>query len=197
LIGAAGERSERDAYRASRSADAAIELLQRLTLDMTVLRDAAYQQRAGHDDARVLLECAERGDVELGVPPQGWLADVRGQFSGELAECVRELLAHPGVVELPQVARLSDVTFPGENLLPGAYVDGFEEAWSGIAAHWNGPGQRPGDFDRWYVEAHLLDGRDLLLTDDVGLRTMCERLRVERGFAIRAESLRDYVTRSS
>jgi hypothetical protein len=169
--------------------------MQRLTLDMTAIRDAAYDERERHDDAQTLLKRAERGDVELGVPPQGWLADIAGQFGGELAEHVHGLLVRPGVVELPQVARLSDVTFPGENLLPGAYVEGFQEAWNAIAADWNGPGKRPGDFDRWYVESHLLDRRDVFLTDDLALRTMCDRLRKEHGFAIHAESLTDYVAR--
>jgi hypothetical protein len=166
-----------------------------LTLDMTAIRDAAYDERERHDDAQILLKRAERGEVELGVPPQGWLADVRGQFDGALAERVQGLLARPGVVELAQVARLSDVTFPGEKLLPGTYVEGFQEAWNAIAADWNGPGERPKDFDRWYVESHLLDGRDVLLTNDLGLRTMCDRLRKERGLAVHAESLEDYVAR--
>ena len=167
--------------------------MNRLTLDMTAIRDAMYDDRERHGDALRLLEAAERRDVELGVPPQGWLADVRGQFGGELAERVRALLARPGVVALPQVARLSDVTFPAEDLLPGAYVDGFPEAWDAIAANWRGPGTRPGNFDRWYVESHLLNGRDVFLTDDVGSRTICTRLRDEYGFPIYAESLRDYV----
>ena len=160
---------------------------------MTAIRDAMYDDRERHGDALRLLAAAERGDVELGVPPQGSLADLRGQFDGELAERVQALLARPGVVALPQVARLSDVTFLGEDLLLGAYVDGFQEAWNAIAANWRGPGKRPGNFDRWYVETHLLDGRDVFLTDDAGLRTACDRLRDEYGFPVCAESLRDYV----
>jgi hypothetical protein len=170
-------------------------VVKRLTLDMTAIRDATYEDREHHGDALRLLELAERGDVELGVPPQGSLADLRGQFGGELAERVQGLLARPGVVGLPQVARLSEVTFPGAGLLPGAYVDGFHEAWDAIAAHWNGPGQRPGDFDRWYVESHVLAGRETLITDDLGLKTMCDRLRNEHGFPVHAESLRSYVAR--
>jgi hypothetical protein len=162
---------------------------------MTAIRDAAYDDRERHEDARTLLRHAQRGDIELGVPPQGWLADVRGQFAGELAEYVQGLLARPGVVELPQVARLSDMTFPAENQLPGAYVEAFQEAWNAIAADWNGPGRCPGHSDRWYVESHFLDGRDVFLTDDLGLSTMCDRLRKEHGFAIHAESLKDYVAR--
>lgn len=173
-----------------------LTFVKRLTLDMTAIRDAAYVERERHDDAQTLLKHAECGEVELGVPPQGWLADVRGQFGGELANRVQRLLARPGVVELPQVARLSDVTLPAETLLPGAYVEGFPEAWNAIAADWNGPGKRPGKLDRWYVESHLLDGRDILVTNDLALRTMCDRLRKEHGFAVQAEKLEDCVTRS-
>jgi hypothetical protein len=162
---------------------------------MTAIRDATYDDREMHGDALRLLELAERGEVELGVPPQGSLADLRGQFGGELAKRLQALLARPGVVGLPQVARLSDVTFPGDNLLPGAYVDGFHEAWDAIALNWNGPGKRPGDFDRWYVESHLLGRRDVLVTDDLALRTMCDRLSNDHGFPVRAESLRTYVAR--
>jgi hypothetical protein len=162
---------------------------------MTAIRDAAYEDRERHDDALRLLELAERGEVELGVPPQGTLADLHGQFDGELAEHLQELLARPGVVGLPQVARLSNVTFPGDNLFPGAYVDGFDEAWEAIAADWNGPGRRPGDFDRWYVESHILDGRDVLVTDDLALRTLCDRLRNEHRLPVHAESLSGSVAR--
>ena len=38
--------------------------------------------------------------------------------------------------------------------------------------NWRGPAKRPGNFDRWYVESHLLDRRDVFLTDDVGNRTI-------------------------
>ena len=171
--------------------------MKRLTLDMTAIRDASYDDRERHGDALSLLRLAERGEVEIGVPPQGSLADLRGEFGGELAERVQGLLARPGVVGLPQVARLSDVTFPGDDLLPGAYVDGFDDVWNAIAADWHGPGKRPGDFDRWYVESHLLGGRDVLLTDDLGLETMCDRLRNEHNFHIHAESLRGYIARRS
>jgi hypothetical protein len=169
--------------------------VKRLTLDMTAIRDATDGERERHDDAQRLLKLAERGEVELGVPPQGSLADPRGRFGGDLAERVQGLLARPGIVGLPQVARLSDVTFLGGNLFLGAYVEGFHEAWDDIIPDWNGPGKRPGDVDRWYVESPLLGGRDILLTDDLALRTMCDRLRNEHGFAVHAESIKTYVAR--
>jgi hypothetical protein len=169
--------------------------MKRLTLDMTAIRDATFDDRERHGLALTLLGLAERGEVELGVPPQGWLADLRGRFGDDLARRVESLLARPGVVGLPQVARLSDVTFLGDDLVPGASVDGLHEAWDAIYADWNGPGRRPRDFDRWYVESHLMGSRDVFLTDDGGLQTMCDRLRDERDFGVYAESLRTFVDR--
>ena len=65
-----------------------------------------------------------------------------------------------------------------------------------IYADWKGgPGHRPGDFDRWYVESHLLGSRDVLVTDEGGLNTMCNRLRHEHGFGVYAEPLRSFVDR--
>ncbi len=185
-----------DAPRPALRRPSALIVVKLLTLDMTAIRDATYDDREQHGAALRLLELAERGEVELGVPPQGSLADLRGQFGGDLAQRMQGLLARRGVVGLPQVARLSDVTFPSGNLLPGAYVGGLHEAWGAIAADWNGPGKCPGDFDRWYVESHLLSDRDVLLTDDLALRTMCDRLRREHGFPAHAESLLSYVARS-
>src|SRR4051794_38423164 len=114
---------------------------------MTAIRDAVEPERARHADAQLLLEKAERGEVELGVPPQGWLADLHGKYGGELPTQVRALLRRPGVVELPQIAQLSDVTFASPTLYPGAFVAGFPEAWDKVAGDWNGPGKRRGDLD--------------------------------------------------
>jgi hypothetical protein len=109
----------------------------RATIDMNVIRALRDRRRARHADARRLLDAAARGDVELAVPPQGSLADLHGQYAGDLAKDIEAMLAKPGVVELPQVARLSAVTFPAENLFPGHFVAGFDEAWNAVAADWS------------------------------------------------------------
>jgi hypothetical protein len=167
-----------------------------VTLDMTAIRDVVEDGRAQHTEALKLLALAERGEVELGIPPQGSLADLRGQFGGELAQQIRALLTRPGVVELPQIARLSDVTFPSPTLWPGHYIEGFGGAWDAVANHWKtDQGRCPGSFDRWYVESHILGGRDVIVTDDRALRAMCDRLRDEHGLAVQAESLLDFVAR--
>ena len=170
--------------------------MERLTLDMTAIRDVAYEDRPRHSDAVRLLALAGNEEVELGIPPQGTLADLGGQFGSDLAERIAELATRPGVVGLPQLARLSDVTFPGENLFPGYFVAGFSEAWAQVVSSWKTHlGKCPGDFDRWYVEAHLADGRDVLVTDDRPLQVMCERLRREHGLPVETESLEESVAR--
>jgi hypothetical protein len=162
----------------------------RVTIDMNVIRASLDRNRGGHADASRLLDAAARGNVELAVPPQGSLADLHGQYDGDLARDIDALLTKPGVVGLPQVARFSDVTFPSETLFPGHFLAGFDEAWDAVAADWKThQGACPGAEDRWYVESHLLAANDVLATDDRALRTMCDRLREEHGLAIAAESL--------
>jgi hypothetical protein len=149
-----------------------------------------------HADASRLVDAAARGDIELAVPPQGSLADLHGQYDGDLARDIEALLAKPGIVALPQVARLSDVTFPAENLFPGHFVAGLDEAWNAVAADWKThQGACPGAEDRWYVESHMVASNDVLVTDDRALRTMCDRLRVEHCLAVAAESLSEFAAR--
>src|SRR5688572_1413391 len=95
---------------------------------MIVIRDGAHSDRERHSDAQTLLTHAERGELELGAPSHGWLADVCGQFGGEFADRVRGLLAWPGVVEPPQVARLLNVMFLVENLVLDL-TSMIQEAW--------------------------------------------------------------------
>ncbi len=141
-----------------------MQTVERVTLDMTAIRDVVFEDRERHSNGSKLLLLAERGDVELGVPPQGSLADLREQFGGDLAERIEALLARPGVVGLPQLSRLSDVTFPSKNLLPGYYVEGFNEAWEQVAGTWKThQGKCPGGFDRWYVESHIAGKRDVFV----------------------------------
>jgi hypothetical protein len=169
--------------------------VQQPTFDMSVLRAALDPSRGGHEDAVWLLELAGGGVLELGVPPQGARADFRGDMATPQAQRVLALLAGPGVVELRQLAVPSDVTYPGPNLFPEEPIEGFAEAWTAIEANWNGPGSKPGGKDRWYVESHVARGRDVLVTEDPGMLTMCRRLRDEHGFDITAELLPDYAAR--
>lgn len=113
------------------------------------------------------------------------------------AQSLLELLNSPGVVELRQLAWPSAVTYSGPDFFPEKPVDGFADAWTAIAADWNGPGRIPGDQDRWYVESHVARNRDVLVTDDRGMQTMCRRLREEHRIAVTAESLAVYAARFS
>jgi hypothetical protein len=136
---------------------------------------------------------------------------------GDLTEQIREAFDREGVLHTQQVARVSEVTYvphivghyvekveqarqlaypsevtyPGEDLFPGHYVEGFAEAWDRIAAGWQ---RAPGPADRWHVETHMADRRDVFITDDRRLLKMCLRLR-EHGFPIVAMKLGDYLDR--
>ncbi len=80
-------------------------------------------------------------------------------------------------------------------LFPGAVVDGFPEAW-GAALEQLPPGKkhRPGNEDRLHVESHLLDGRDVFITDDKPVLKMCALL-ATAGWKIDAVGLVDYFKR--
>jgi hypothetical protein len=162
---------------------------------MSVLRTVLYPERDGHGDAVRLIRLAGEGGLEIGVPPQGMRADFRGDLTTPVAQSVLALLDGPGFVEVEQLGWPSDVTYPSESLSPETPVEGFGDAWEAIAADWNGPGQKPGDQDRWYVESHVARGRDVLVTDDQGMLTMCRRLHGEHDIEIVAESLADYAAR--
>jgi hypothetical protein len=172
--------------------------VERPTVDMNVLRAALSERESGHADAMKLLELAAKGVLELAVPPQGALADFDADLTTERGEQVRALIESPGVVELDQLPWPSAVTFPSPRLFPGGEpVPGFGEAWAAITADWNGPGHLPNEKDRWYVESHIAAGRDVLVTNDKGMRTACGRLRDEYGIDVRAGSLADYAARWS
>jgi hypothetical protein len=159
---------------------------QRLTIDVTVARDVLDPERDGHADARALFELARRGEVELITAPQGYRLDVEG----ELAEQLQELFEREDVLQARQVARVSEVTYPGEDLIPGHHVEGFAEACELVAKDWP---RAPGLADRFHVETHLIEGRDVFLTDDRALRVMCGRLGEEHGFSILAMTPADYL----
>lgn len=162
---------------------------------MSILRIVLDPARAGHDDALRLLGLAAEGLLEIAVPPQGVRADFRGDMTTPQAQRVSALLASDGVIELRQLAVPSSVTFPSGDLFPEKPIDGFAEAWATIEADWSGPGSKPGEQDRWYVESHVARGRDVLVTDDRGMRTMCRRLRDDHGFDVITEPLIDYAAR--
>jgi len=154
---------------------------ERLTIDSTVVIDYLGPEQGRHALARELFDLARRGEVELATAPQGERLERRGERS----EQIREALSSAGVVEARQVARVSEVTFPGPDLFPGHHVEGFPEACAGSS---------PGHADRFHVETHIADGRDLFITDDAKLLALCARLR-EQGFPIVAMRLGDYLAR--
>jgi hypothetical protein len=165
---------------------------ERLTIDVTVARDYLDSEREGHRQAVTLFELARKGEVELAAAPQGYRLDVEG----DLAERLRATFREEGVAEARQLAYPSRVTYPGPNLFPGAYVPGFGEAWTEVVATWRSHEWKPpqGE-DRFHVETHVMEGRDVFLTDDRPLRVMCRRLREEHGVPVVAMSLAEYLNR--
>lgn len=165
-----------------------------LTVDTTYLYALDNVGSSAYGDATRLLTLARRGDVELAIAPQGHRTDMKPHPLGSVARLAGTLIG-PGVIALPQLAILSDVTYPAETLFPGAFVAGFDDAWLAIASKWSGPGRLPQGADMLHAHTHVHGRRDVLVTDDLGLRTMCERLRLEHAIAIVAESLADCVAR--
>lgn len=135
-------------------------------------RDFLDECRPRHHLALKLFALARRGDVELVSTPQGYRLDVQG----DLAEQLRAVFRDEGVLEARQLAYPSEATFPGPDLLPGAFVPGLREAWDDVVAGWKShEGKPPGPEDRVHVETHLLEKRDVFVTDDGPLLAMCRR----------------------
>jgi hypothetical protein len=158
--------------------------------NLTVARDFLEPQRPRHALATNLFALAKIGDVELAVAPQGHRLDAHG----DLAEQLRALFTDEKVTEAPQLAYLSEVTYPSENLYPGQFVAGFSEAWNKVIATWRShEGKPPQMADRMHVETHVLEGRDVFLSNDRPLRVMCRRLREEHGFPVVAMGLEEFL----
>jgi hypothetical protein len=163
---------------------------ERLTIDATVARDYLDPQRERHPHAVELFGLARKGEIELAAAPQGYRLDAQGN----LAETLRATFAIESVAIPPQLAYTSEVTYPSEDLFPGAYVEGFGEAWAAVIATWqSNEGKPPEGADRFHVETHVLHGRDVFLTDDRLLRVMCRRLRDEHSIPIVAMGLAEYL----
>jgi len=155
---------------------------------VNIARDYLEPDRSGHHYAQELFELARRGEVEVATGPQGYRLDVHG----DLAEQLEIVFRDEGVAQTRQLAYLSEVTFPGPDLFPGAFVEGFGDAWNRIAATWP---RAPDARDGLHVETHLMEKRDVFVTDDRRLRVMCQRLREEHGFDVKAMSLQEYLDR--
>jgi hypothetical protein len=66
------------------------------------------------------------------------------------------------------------------------------EAWNTVLDDWRShEGKKPKQpADRLHVETHILEGRDVFITNERGLLAMCRRLRDEHAFAVDAMSVR-------
>ena len=167
---------------------------ERLTIDLTIVRDYFAvddeQRRERHEQAVLLFALLAAGEVEFAIAPQGHRLDAEGS----LAEQLRTLFASEGIEEARQLAYPSEVTYPGADLFPGQYVDGFAEAWELIVATWQSHERKPPESaDALHVETHVLEERDFFITDDLALLTMCRRLRDEHEIPVEAMSVGDYL----
>lgn len=164
-------------------------MIQRVSIDTTVIRDLLDGGRSQHILATRLFEFAETGEIELAIAPQGHRDDV---WEGDLKKEIQRLIDSGRLAESEQVSRVSEMT-----LLPfivGHYTEGFDEAWDAVLVGWKThEGKPPGDKDRWHVETHLLDPAEIFVTDDGPLLVMCRRLHEEHGLKISAIRLRKYL----
>ena len=91
---------------------------ERLTIDLTVARDYLAvddeRRRERHEQAVLLFALFRAGEVELAIAPQGHRLDAEG----DLAEQLRAMLVDEGVEEAPQLAYVSEVTYPAETFTP-------------------------------------------------------------------------------
>lgn len=168
-------------------------LRERVTIDITVARDILELGRRRHALAMELCGWAQAGDVELAVAPQGHRLDA--DADGDLGEQLRAMFADEGIAESRQLAYPSPVTYPSPDLSPGQYVAGFGEAWEKVAATWGSHDGKepPGIKDQLHIETHVMEGRDVFITDDGALRAMCRRLRDEHNVPVTAMRLEEYL----
>ena len=163
-----------------------------VTIDINIAMDAIDERRERHRSALHLLQLADEGLVDIAVAPQGYRADL--DLPGPVRDQVEHLLKSHGIPFLPQVARVSAVTYPSETLFPGAFSESLISAWDTVIATWETHRSRKPEVpDRWHVETHLVAGRSLLLTNDEPLVRMCQRLEAEHGLPIRAMNVEDYM----
>jgi hypothetical protein len=165
-----------------------------LTVDVTVARDYLDDGRPRHVFAVRLFELARQGTVALAIASSGYNYDVHvdGQ---QLSKDLHKMIQRESIVETVQLPYPGPGTFPGSTLVPGHGFPELHPAWDAVSADWRGPGTKPNSNDRMHVETHLLEGRDLFVTDDKGLLTMCQRLRDEHDVAIHATRLEECVAR--
>jgi hypothetical protein len=165
---------------------------ERLTLDSTVVIDLLQDDQPRHALAVLLVELARLGEVELAVATSGQIFD-----NIENAAARSQQLEGEGIMSTVQLA-YPGVMFPGANLFPGAGVPGFRAAWNTILGTWKThEGRPPGDHDALHVETHILEERDVFISDDRALRAMCRRLADEHSFDVVAMSLSEYLEQRS
>jgi hypothetical protein len=168
----------------------AVHQVERLTVDVMVFRDY-LDERKDYAHALKLIQLHRAGEVELAAAFSGYLIDTT-KLPGDLWQRMRTLFAEERIADTAQLA-YPGVMVPGENLFPGAGVDGLADAWNAVLDDWRThEGRKPEAADRLHVETHLLEGRDVFITNERGLLAMCRRLG-EHGFTVKAMSVSNYL----
>jgi hypothetical protein len=166
--------------------------LERLTIDTTVARDLLDPDRPRHSVAQKIAGMAEAGAVEIAVAPQGHRFD----YKPDLVQALQGAFPRARIIELPQLAYLSEETYPSETLYPGNYDLDFGKALRDVSTSWDsdrhGKGP-PEEKDAWHLETHVTEKRDVFITDDRGVLNAVERLNTEHGYTINAMRLEEYV----
>lgn len=134
--------------------------VERLTVDTNVARDYLEVHRREHETAVVLFNLASAGHVEIALAPQAFRLDHAERFHRQF---------RPGqIVELRQLPYVSEATFPSDDLFPSGDTT-FADAWDDLLLTWRShEGPKPEIEDRFHVEAHVAEGRDVFLTRDAG-----------------------------
>jgi hypothetical protein len=161
---------------------------ERLTLDSTATIDLLDEDQVRNPLALGLLDLAKVGRVELAVAASGHVHDQKGNAARRLRE-----LERAGVLVTVQLAYPS-VMYPGTNGFPGPAVAHFRAAWDAVLAE---TGALPRDRDALHVESHLLEERNVFITDDEWLLGACRRLAEKHRLPLVADSLGGYLGRVS
>jgi hypothetical protein len=160
-----------------------------LTLDSSATIDLLDEDQDRHPLAPRLLDLAKAGRVELAVAASGHNLDHNENAARRRRELERE-----GVITTVQLAYPGRTNYPGDDAVPGAADEGFRAAWDAVLATWKShEGAMPSDTDALHVESHLLERRDVFITDDRDLLVMCRRLAEEHSLPLVARPLAEYV----
>jgi hypothetical protein len=157
----------------------------RLTIAATVVHALLKPRRELHPEARRLSQLAHEGKVHLAMAKSGRVRDI--EAGSPMDKQLQEIEHLEETEQLPIPPLILPFT-------PGQGVGGFSEAWRAVLDDWRThEGKPPQSIDAMHVETHLLEERDVFITDDKSLLAMCRQVRDEHGFKLEAMGLFEYL----